>query len=196
VFTPAAAVVFATGDVTAAELLPRLERAFGAWQGAAPPPQGPPPPAPAPESRRIVVVDRPDLGQAQIAVGHEGIQRTDPRRVEALLMNTTLGAGGFSSRLMEIVRAEEGLTYSIGSFFDQRHHPGPFGVRTFTRVPETRRVLDLVLSELERMRREPPGDEELGKAQSQLAGSFGLATWTSTDSPRTRSTRTAGACGP
>jgi zinc protease len=179
VFTPADAVVFATGDVSAAELLPRLEGAFGAWQGPPPPPLGPPPPATAPDARRVLVVDRPDLGQAQIAVGHEGIERTEPRRIEVSVLNTALGAGGFSSRLMEIVRTEEGLTYSIGSIFDQRHHAGPFAVRTFTRVPETRRVLDLVLAELERMRREPPDADELVKAQSQLAGSFGLALETS-----------------
>ena len=46
--------------------------------------------------RRIVVVDKPDLGQARIAVGHEGIRRADARRTSAGLMNAVLGGSGFS----------------------------------------------------------------------------------------------------
>ena len=44
----------------------------------------PPPPKPAPVGgRRVVVVDRPDLGQAQITIAHEGIARTFPERIAA-----------------------------------------------------------------------------------------------------------------
>lgn len=52
-------------------------------------------------------------------------------------------------------------------------------VSTFTRVPETRRVVDLVRRELERIRESPPDAEELAKAQSLRTGSFGLALETS-----------------
>ena len=64
-----------------------------------------------------MVVDRPDLGQARIAVGHEGLRRTDDTRIAASLMNTVLGGSGFSSRLMLSLRSEEGLTYGVGSGF-------------------------------------------------------------------------------
>jgi len=52
-------------------------------------------------------------------------------------------------------------------------------VRTFTRVPETRRVVDLVLEEMSRMQTEPPAADELGRAQSLRTGSFGLGLETS-----------------
>jgi zinc protease len=77
------------------------------------------------------------------------------------------------------VRADEGLTYSISSHFAMRRHPGPFLVSTFTRVPEVRRVVDLVLFELSRVRSDPPSSEEVVNAQSQTVGNFSLGLETS-----------------
>ena len=85
-------------------------------------------------------------------IAHEGIARSDPDRVAAGLLNSVLGGSGFSSRLMARVRSDAGLTYSVGSGFSLRRTPGPFVVSTFTRVPEVRRVIDLLLGELERAR--------------------------------------------
>jgi predicted Zn-dependent peptidase len=112
-------------------------------------------------------------------MGHEGIARTDEQRIAAALMNTVLGGGGFASRLMERLRSEEGLTYSAGSGFSLRRHPGPFWVSTFTRVPEVRRTLDLALAELERMRERPPSETELRDAKALQVGQFSLGLETS-----------------
>jgi len=179
VVTPGAAIVFASGDVDPAALLERIRRTYGAWQGPPLPDVGPPPPVP--QQRHIVVVDRPDLGQAQIGIGHGGIPRSDPRRLEVQLLNGALGAGGFSSRLMARIRAEEGLTYSVSSQFVQRHRAGPFAVFTFTRVPKVGEVVTGILEELERIRREPPSAAELARVQSQRSGQFALALETSAE---------------
>ena len=119
-------------------------------------------------------MNRPDLEQARIALGHEGIARNDPDRVAVSLMNDLLGGGGFSSRLMERLRAEAGLTYGVSSGFSLRRERGPFGVSTFTRVPEVRRTLDLALAEIERFRREPPDEAELRDARAPAVGEFSL----------------------
>jgi zinc protease len=177
VFTPAACIVYASGDVDPEALVARIREVFGAWEGPPAPALGPPPPVPS--ARRIVIVDRPDLGQAQVALGHGGIARDDPRRLPVQLLNTALGAGGFSSRLMARIRAEEGLTYGIGSYFAQRHRPGPFAVTSFTRVPKVGELVRGALDELERVRREPPDPAELARVQSQRTGSFALALETS-----------------
>jgi zinc protease len=179
VFVPNDAIFSAAGDVSMEDLLGRVGRAFGAWEWGPVSEPGPAPPALAPPERRIVVVDRPDLVQARIALAHEGIARTDPERIAASLMNTVLGGGGFSSRLMESLRAEEGLTYGVGSGFGLRRHPGPFYVSTFTRVPEVRRALDLVLAELQRAKSDPPSEEELRDARALMVGRFSLGLETS-----------------
>jgi zinc protease len=128
-----------------------------------------------PEKRRVVIVDRPDLGQAQIAIGHEGIARTDERRLEVQLLNAAFGGGAFSSRLMARIRATEGLTYGIYSQFSQQRAPGPFVLSTFTRVPEVGKLLASAFEELERVRTEPPAGDELGRTREQRIGSFPLA---------------------
>jgi zinc protease len=179
VFQPGNVVLWATGDLDPAAFLEAARASFGAWARGKPPAEDPAPPAETPSARRIVIVDRPDLVQSQIFIGHEGISRTDPDRVAVGLMNMVLGGGGFSSRLMARVRSEEGLTYGVYSGFAQRRHPGSFYVATSTRVAETRRVIDLLLGELVRHRETPPTAEELANAQSYASGSFALSLETS-----------------
>jgi len=140
---------------------------------------GAPPPAPAPPARRIVIVDRPEMVQARIALSHDGISRSSDDRIPVSLMNSVIGGSGFSSRLMETLRTSAGLTYSVGSDFAMRRAPGPFVASTFTVVPETRKVVDLVIGELERGRNEPPGDEELTWARTLAIGNFAMGLETS-----------------
>jgi len=180
IFVPNDAIFFAAGDADMKSLLPAAGKAFGAWKRGEVVPPGPAPPQRVPDARRIVIVDRPDLAQARIALAHEGLARTDPDRIPASLMNTVLGGGGFSSRLTETLRTEGGLTYGVWSGFGLRRHAGPFLVITFTRVPEVRRVLDLTLSDLERMRDEPPTAAELRNAKALRVGGFALGLETST----------------
>ncbi len=180
IFVPNDAILFATGDVSAETVMAQARRRFEDWKRAADPDAGPPPPNPAPAGgRRVVVVDRPDLGQAQIAIAHEGIARSFPDRIAAALMNSVVGGGGFSSRLMDVLRAEAGLTYGVWSGFSMRRQPGPFQVSTFTRVAETRRAVDMVLAELSRARQSPPSEEELTRARTLAVGSFSLSLETS-----------------
>jgi len=179
VFLPNNAVLSASGDVAAADLLERVREAFGAWQAGPLPDAGAAPPRPAPGERRILVVDRPDLVQARISIGHEGIARTHPERVAAALLSSVVGGGGFSSRLMTRLRAEAGLTYGVWAGFVLRRQPGPFLAATFTRVSEARRVVDLVLAELERGREEPPSEQELRETRALAVGRFSLGLETS-----------------
>jgi zinc protease len=178
-FVPNDAILWGSGDLDLARFLALADERFGRWPRGPVVEPGPPPPQPAPPARGVVIVDRPDLEQARIALGHEGVARTDPDRVPIALMNDLLGGGGFSSRLMERLRAEEGLTYSVGSNFSLRRHPGPFAVSTFTRVPEVRRTLDLALAEIERFRREPPDEAQLQDARALAVGEFSLGLETS-----------------
>jgi len=172
-------VFFAVGELSPEEVLADLRARFGGVAADSPPAAAPMPPEPTPPERRVVVVDRPDAGQARILVGHGGMARDDPDRIAASLVEAALGSGGFSSRLMARIRAHEGLTYSVYAGFAMRRRPGPFLVSAATRVPAAARTVELVLEELGRIRREPPGAEELRRFQSLLAGRFALSLETS-----------------
>ncbi len=178
-FVPNNAILFASGDLDADGLLDQIGAAFGAWPAGEIPDAGPPLPAPVPTARRIFVVDRPDLTQTRITLVHEGIARTNPDRVAASLLNEAIGGSGFSSRLMQRLRAEAGLTYGVSSRFSLRRGGGTFAVATFTRVAEVRRVIDLLLTELERARHEPPMASELEEMRALEVGQFALGIETS-----------------
>ncbi|MEE8164919.1 MAG: pitrilysin family protein [Myxococcota bacterium] len=179
-FVPRNTIFWAVGDLSSADMIEEVTRRFGFLPDLPIPPGTPPPPLRTPEARRIVVVDKPELGQARIIVAHEGISRTEPTRIAIDLMNNVLGGSGFSSRLMQTVRADAGLTYGVGSGFSLRRQPGPFSVSTFTRVSEVRRVVDLLLSEIAAIRSDRPVDEaELRSFVSYNVGRFGLSLETS-----------------
>lgn len=179
VWIPGDAIFFAVGDFDADDLQERVGVRFGAWSGGDPIDPGVAPPARAPLARSVVIVDRPDLVQSRIVLGHEGISRTDADRIAAGLFNTAVGGGSFSSRLTESIRVEAGLTYGVYSALAMRREPGPYLVSTSTRVAETRRVIDMILEILEGARTDPPGGEELDATRRLLVGSFSLGLETS-----------------
>ncbi|MFK7896499.1 MAG: M16 family metallopeptidase [Myxococcota bacterium] len=177
---PGSMIFWAVGDLSADEVVAEVRARFGSIAAAEAVSATPPVPAKTPAQRRIVVVDKPDLGQARIILAHEGIERTESKRIPVDLMNDALGGSGFSSRLMITVRSDAGLTYGIGSGYSLRSEAGPFSISTFTRVPEVRRVIDLVLGEMEAIRGGRPIDEEeLSKFISYNVGRFGLGLETS-----------------
>jgi zinc protease len=178
-FVPNGAIASVTGDVDPTVVIAALRARFGAWQQGALVDPGPPPPARTPEQRKIVVVDRPDLGQVRIVIGHEGIARTDDDRIPLSLFNLVLGGSGFSSRLMTALRANEGLTYGASSSYGMRRAPGPFFAATFTRVEKLRAALDILIAELERARSQPPAEDELSWARTLATGSFSMGLETS-----------------
>ena len=179
-FVPRNTIFWAVGDLIAADVIAEAQRRFGALPDGRVPPGTSPPPTQTPTSRRVVIIDKPDLVQARIIVAHEGIRRTEPTRIAVDLMNDALGGSGFSSRLMQSVRSDAGLTYGVGSGFSLRSEPGPFSISTFTRVAEVRRVIDLLLEEMQAIRGDRPVDEaELRKFISYNVGRFGLSLETS-----------------
>ncbi len=179
-FVPRNTIFWAVGDVDAATLIADVQRVYGALEDVEPTPGTPPTLAVTPAARRVIVVDKPDLGQARIIVAHEGISRTEPDRIPIDLMNDALGGSGFSSRLMIRVRSEEGLTYGVGSGFSLRSVAGPFSVSTFTRVEKAREVVDLLLEEMDAIREaRPVTSDEFRKFVSYNVGRFGLSLETS-----------------
>ena len=110
-----------------------------------------------------------------------GIRHADPSFYAVRLMNYALGGGGFSSRLMKVVRSEGGKTYGVRSSFAAGRDAGPFEASTFTRNAETAATLKLVLDEIAKMRAGGPTEEELKAAKSNLIGGYGLRLETGAD---------------
>lgn len=181
-FRPEHAIIGVAGDVTKEELAPQIAKAFGGWKARGSAASVPPPRTPA--AKRVVrLVDKDDLTQSSIRLALPGIARKSPDYHAALLMNYVLGGGSFSSRLLRVVRSEEGKTYGIGSGFTIHKHPAIFGISTSTRNAETVPTLDLVFRELQRIRAKGTGvrAEELAAAKANLIGRYPMSFETGDD---------------
>ncbi|MFZ5995665.1 MAG: M16 family metallopeptidase [Thermodesulfobacteriota bacterium] len=167
------------GQITERELMPLWERYLGPW-----PETGIETPINIPSDSkgrggRIKKIDR-DLTQANIVLGHRGIPRSHPDYYAVFIMNYILGGGGFRSRLMDNIREEKGLAYSIYSAFVSGRHAGYFQAVVETRNATAGVAIDEILKEMERIRVNGVSDEELNEAKLYLTGSFPLKMDTNT----------------
>jgi zinc protease len=92
----------------------------------------------------------------------------------ALQVSNTICGGGFTSRLVNSIRVEQGLTYSISSGFSSLRAAGAFSISTFTRNDQLRKCVDAVLAEVKKLADGGPTDAELDKAHAYLKGQFPL----------------------
>ncbi len=171
-YLPNQTILVIVGDLTQEQATTLAQNHFGAWR------KGPPSPyvlkKPAPIERKMVQLIEKDLTQSTIVLGHTGISRTNPDYYAVTVMNYILGAGGFSSRLMDSIRDKQGLAYGIMSHFDTRLMPGAFFINLQTRTDVTNQAIAGVLTEVKGIRDTPVTDQELSEAKSFIIGSFPL----------------------
>ncbi len=172
-YRPDNAVLVIGGRIAPAAAFALAERLFGDWQ----PPATPlPPPArddrsPGPTRSRVVVIDKPDAGQAAVVLVRTGIKRTDADYFRAMVANSVFG-GGYSSRLNQEIRIRRGLSYGAGSTLDVRRDVGPFIAATQTKNETADEVAELMLKELDRLANDDLPDTELTPRKAALVGNF------------------------
>jgi zinc protease len=171
-FRPGSGGLVVVGDVAGDEIEAIASGPLSRWTGA-PPSTEPFSAEPATRERRVVVVDRPGSVQAEIRVGHVGVERSHPDVFALAVMNTLLG-GAFTSRLNLNLRERHGFTYGVRSRFALRSHPGPFQVSTAVGTEVTAPAVGEILGELERLVREGPTEEEVLSSRDYIAGVFPL----------------------
>ena len=109
----------------------------------------------------------------QIRLACVGVPRNHPDFYPIVVANAILGSG-FTSRLVNEVRVNQGLTYSIGSRFGMYRNAGTFSINTFTRNETIRKTVDAVLATEKKLFDEGPSEEELTKARTYLTGQYPL----------------------
>ncbi len=169
-YRPNNAILSLAGDITQAEAERWVKQIFGPWEPA-PIPELKVPPPPTLNQPETVIVDK-NITQANIIWGHLGISRGNPDFYAFQVMNYILGGGGFASRLMDNVREQRGLAYSVSSGFDPGLEPGAVTVSLETKNASAGEAVDQILKEIERIRTAPVSAQELADAKSYLIGSF------------------------
>ncbi len=161
-----------SGDVDTAGILAEIERRFDGWEAG----DTPVPPVPAPAftpSPGLYLVDKPDVNQGRVAIGHLGTTRDNPDRYKLLVMNDILGGGGFSARLLTRIRSDEGLAYSASSNFGVGvYYHGVFQAGFQSRSETVARATAIVLEEIERIRTEPVTAAEMRNSIAYFVETF------------------------
>ncbi len=171
-YVPNQTILVIVGDLTQEQAATLVQTHFGSWKKGTPSPYQLKKPTPI--DRKMVQLIEKDLTQSTIVLGHTGISRTNPDYYAVTVMNYILGAGGFSSRLMDSIRDKQGLAYGIMSQFDSRLLPGAFFISLQTRTEVTNQAITGVLTEIKGIRDAPVTDQELNEAKSFIVGSFPL----------------------
>lgn len=170
-WNPANFVIGVSGDVEAAEILAKLEARFTAW-----PPGSTAPPTPKPAHRPakgIWIVDKPDVNQSRVSLGHLSTTWDDPRVPAIDVMNDILGGGGFTSYIMRAVRSDAGLAYSAGSGIGfGREYPRSLRASFQSKNASVARALRITIDQMERIRNTVPTAEDLDVTKNSLIGTF------------------------
>lgn len=167
-------VVFAlSGDVDRDSAVVMLKKFFANWN-VAPAKNALPKPEPLSFVRKpgTYVVDR-DITQANIVMNQPFVRRPHPDYYPTAVASFILGGGSFSSRLMNRVRSDEGLAYSIYSSTGNDYRDTAMTtIALQTKVETVDFALKLIFEEVEKLAQEGPTDEELEQAKKSIVESL------------------------
>jgi zinc protease len=112
--------------------------------------------------------------QTHLLLGQPGLSRDDPDYFPLYVGNHILGGNGLISRLAQNIREDQGLAYSVYSYFIPMHQRGPYIVGLQTRNAQASRAQKLALDTLRDFIEQGPTDDELRAAKNNITGGFPL----------------------
>lgn len=168
------------GDFQTEKALDMVKHAFGSW------PQGKTfddrvVPYQTSTTRKVYFVEKDDMTQAKIIIGHLGLTRKHPDYHPVVIINQII-SGSFGARLFSNIRSQKGLAYDVhGGIGFGWDYPATASFSMSTKTETTQAGIDALLAETHKiMETEPPTEEEVRKAKTSLLNSFVF----SVDSPR------------
>lgn len=160
------------GDFQTEKALDLVKRTFGSW------PQGksfddPVVPYQTSTTRKVYYVEKDDMTQAKIIIGHLGLTRKHPDYHPVVIINQIV-SGSFGARLFSNIRSQKGLTYDVnGGIGFGWDYPATASFSMSTKTETTQAGIDALLAEAHKiMETEPPTEEEVHKAKTSLLNSF------------------------
>jgi zinc protease len=120
----------------------------------------------------VFFVEKNDMTQAKIAMGHQGIRRDHPDYYSLVIVNQIL-SGSFGARLFSNIRSKQGLAYDVhGGVGLQWDHPGMAMLSMSTKTQTTGKGIDALISESRKMVSNPPTEDEVANAKASILNSF------------------------
>jgi len=164
-------VVAVSGDFDRGEMVLKLEKLFANWPFKGE--MAPAIPANTSFAAPATYMIAKDVNQGRVSILLPGIQRDNPDLYAVTVMNDILGGGGFTSRIMNRVRSDEGLAYAASSSFPGGvYFPGTFTAGFQSKSRTVAYATAIVLQEAKKIASERVSDEELQTAKKGFIDSF------------------------
>lgn len=116
-----------------------------------------------------------DFEQVQLIAGFRGIDIKDDAVYPLLIFNNVFGSG-MSCRLFQNIREKYGLVYSVGAGHSAYLGTGTFDVSAATTKENAQRVAELIVKEINDIKKTKLTEEEIRRAKIQLKGNYILST--------------------
>jgi predicted Zn-dependent peptidase len=166
-------IVAAAGSFKSAELVGRLEAAFKDWSNKETKFDIPKATHKAQPGIYCFHKEGRNINQGRVTIAHLGIDIHNPDVHAIRVMNYIYGGGGFSSRLVQKVRSEEGLAYSVHSDFSPGiDYAGTMRIQFQSKSESCAYAAKLCLGELNKLRTDGVSEQELKHAQKFYLDAF------------------------
>jgi len=170
-FVPNNMMLALWGDFNTAEMKAKIEQSFGGWERKEV--TLPPVPQTRLASQKTVnYIKKEDVNQSNIYLGHLGGMLNDPESGPLNVADQAFG-GATASRLFKKVRSDQGLAYSVGSFWGESYdYPGPFRMSGSTKSGTTMKMIRSIMNEFDDFIKNGITDDELKYAKDSYLNSF------------------------
>jgi len=167
-FHPNNVILAAWGDFSSKDLAKRIEAVFAAWPKA----ELQIPPKPRFDYTydfSVNAIEKPDVNQSNIMLGHIGGTMDSPDYAALVVMNQILSY----DRMFKRIRTDEGLAYDVwGSYGAGYDHPGVFSCGCQTKSVSTVKAIRIMLEEIQKIRESEVTDDELTRAKDSYLNGF------------------------
>lgn len=167
-FYPNNTIMAVWGDFNRKDMKEKIKKSLGTWKKAEV--KVPMLPEVDYEYKYTVnFINKPDVNQSNIMLGHIGGLINNPDYPALSVMNSILSF----ERMFKKIRTDEGLAYSVwGSYGAGYQSPGIFSCGAQTKSESTVYAIELMFQELKKIKEKEVSDEELAKAKDQFLNSY------------------------
>ena len=163
-------IIAIAGDFDPAVIGKQVQATFGNWaKASAALPQVT---AEQPRSgRRVLLVDKPGATQTYFTLANLGTRHGDPNEAAQNVVQTVFG-GRFTSMINTALRIKSGLSYGAASQLERPRLPGTVAITSYTKTDSTKAAIDLAISTLDLLHKQPLETQAIDSAKHYIAGQF------------------------
>ncbi len=171
-FKPNVAYMAVVGDITPAEAKDMLNKYLGDWKRGEVPSHSYSTPT-QPDGTEVAFVNKDGAVQSVISVTYPvDLKPGAPDAIPASVMNSILGGGVFSGRLMQNLREDKAYTYGARSSLSRDKLVGRFSAGASVRNEVTDSSVVQFIHELNRMRDTDVDQKDLNLVLNSMTGGF------------------------